>query len=290
MIEIKHRRASDNDMGYIVNNKVDDTLSLSINTDMVKDDIDRLKGEIGVAHNKIDDMNIKALITYLERIKRLADKKGSVIEIGWHNDNNELPSSYPVQFINDDLYKINANNYIELSGTQTYININLIDVANIIAYEFIYKDLGDDHDMIEDLLKDCFLISYEPAYKLTDKFKKDGDEMYKLSQHMLIGETQYMSSDTDKYIYDYFSTKKFKVGDKATYKEVVNYSCKYAMTIIANGIIKRGLTSGAKVKLVALNNTYIDILVDNKDKFQIDNIAVHAFGRKFIVDPIITEY
>ena len=206
-----------------------------------------------------------------------------------------LPKSYPIQFINEPLYKINIANYIELDSNKKYISMDMIDMADIIAYEFINRDLGEDHASIEKLLEQCGLIGYEDASLLINKFKADGDEMYKLSQQMFVGETTYLEADVDRNLIDYFYTKKFSMGDKTTYRDVVNYSCRYANNIVANSIVSNCGAIGINLRPISVAPTYIDFILTEKqgstvniDRDIMDKISIHAFGRKFIVTPKLT--
>ena len=298
MINIRHKEYGPNDISYIAN-KYDDTISIKLNTSMIEDDINRLKGEIGKAKNKIDDKNIKALIHYLDNIKKTADKNNGTIEICWHIKamDSRLPSSYPIQFISETLYKIQTSNYIELDNNQKYIHIDLISLANIMAYEFMFKDLGETHDSIEDMLKDCAMISYNDSSILENKFKSDGDNIYELSQTLCVGESSYLVSEVTRKLNDYFYTTSFSgSGKNLQYKDAINYSCRYASTIIMNTILHRGNFNNIEVKPLAISPTYIDLIVNVNDeddisdviKKLIDDIALQAFGREFIVHPTIT--
>lgn len=281
MIELIQHKVNYNDL---VNpfTKINET-SVSMNTEMIQKDIDRFKDELNKSCNKYDKANIEMIITYLKKLKKNINSE-SQFELCWSTSNtDEIPHTYPVQLVNEPVYKLNTCNYIEIGASEKLVEIDLTDLADIIAFEFMYKDLGETHESIEELLKDCGIIGFESSKLLTDYFKDNGDEIYKLSKIMRIGESPYASPDT-KTIKDYFSSKEFKIKD---YKDVVEYSCRYAATIIANTIIKNH-SHNDKFKLLMVNATTIVFITDVVDDVKIDEITIRVFGRRFIVEPRIS--
>lgn len=266
-----------------------DEVEIPINIELVHKDIDRLHVYSKDVKNKYDKANIKALISYLEKLLKFINEQ-SILEICW-NIKDDLPVSYPMSLINEKTYGINICNYIETNADNKVVEIDLTDLADIIAFEFIARDLGETHESIEELLKTCGILGFTDSSLLTDFFKENGDDMYNLSKTMKIDDTPYMSYETHK-IHDYFHSKEMKTTE---YKDIVDYSCRYANTIIANNIMKNCLHHGIGCKLVMLNATNITVIVDSNDEVNIkqdiiDDISIRVFGRRFRIEPIISVF
>lgn len=284
MIEIIQQRVPANTLSGTFTKM--DEVSVTVNSELIKKDIDRLKNMLEEPKNRYDAANIKGLISYLEKLlKNVLDD--STFELCWEVKDN-IPESYPLNIINEKIYGIDICNYIEVAENEKLVQMDMTDLADIIAFEIMARDLGETHASIEELLKDCGIIGFEPASLLTDFFKENGDKLYELSKSMKIGETPYYSYDTKK-VHDYFSSKEFKTKE---YRDVVEYSCKYANTIIANTIVKNSLHCNIDIKMIMLNATSITFIVNATDEVNIKNniieeISVRAFGRRFKIEPDI---
>lgn len=261
-------------------------ISLHVNKELIESDIERLKKELNETNNKFNILNIKALIKYLKKILKYTNED-SVFEIGWNIDKDNLPCTYPLKLFNEPLYKVDVCNYIELDDNEHIVEIDTTEVADIIAFEIMFKDLGETHDSIEHLLRYSSVVGLESSSTLTDFFNENGDKVYELSKSMKIGETPYYSPELNK-VHDYFHSKTFKTSE---YREVVKYSCTYASAIIANNIVKNATHNGLDIKMLMVNDTQISFIIntdiDNCNKL-LDEIYVRAFGRKFVVKPKIS--
>ena len=281
MIEIIQHKVTNNELISNIN-KLEE-IEVTINKSMVEHDINRLKAELENSINRYDKANIKALIKHLEKIVQQLNEE-SKLEICWNISKDNIPTTYPIKFINEELYKIDTSNYVEVSNEEKIVNIDIKELADIIAFEFIYKELGETHDTIEELLDKCGILGFEESKILTNKFKENNDNMFELSRSMKVSETPYLSSE-DHELQDYFNTRRFKADD---YKEVVEYSCMYASTLIANSILNNLNLNKIGYKLLAINPTNIVLIIDklaNNEDYHtlIDDISVRAFGRRFIV-------
>jgi hypothetical protein len=265
-----------------------DEFGVTLNKQLIESDIQRLKSELTNSINKYDKMNINALITYLKKLLKNINEN-SEFELCWDIDKEGLPYTYPLQLINEKEYKINLCNYIELSDDEKLIEMDITELADIIAFEIMFKDLGETHESIEEELRNCSIIGFEPSSYLTNIFKANNDNMYKLSKVMKIDDTPYMNFETKK-IHDYFNSKNFK---STSYKEVVDYSCKYAATIITDSILKRATNNGIDVKILMINATNIMLICKSGESNQtlkdilIDSISIRTFGRRFMIEPDI---
>ena len=263
-----------------------DEVSVNVNSELIKKDINRLKGMLEEPKNRYDAANLRGLVSYLEKLLKNV-LEDSTFELCWEIKDN-IPESYPLNIINEKIYGIDICNYIEVAENEKLVQMDMTDLADIIAFEIMARDLGETHESIEELLKDCGIIGFEPASLLTDFFKENDDKVYELSKSMKIEETPYYSYDTKK-VHDYFSSKEFKAKE---YRDVVEYSCKYANTIIANTIVKNSLHCNIDIKLIMLSATNITFIVNDTDEVNIKNniieeISVRAFGRRFKIEPDI---
>lgn len=262
-------------------NRIDD-ITLKMNKDIIIKDRNRLEEMSKKPKSKIDLTNIKALINYLNKLIKIIDKDEN-FELAW-GIKDGLPISYPLTLLTENVYGIYAANYVEADLNEHIVEVNLNNLADLIAYSFMSRDLGETHESIEELLKNCGIIGIEDSNIIIGHFNKNGDKPYEFSKSFMMGNTPYYSFDT-KEIYDYFHSKKFKT-DK--YREVVDYSCKYAATIIMNSIIENSTHLGINVKPIVINTTNLAFITNAKDEVNIknnliDEISIRVFGRKFKV-------
>lgn len=265
-------------------NKMDE-ITIHLNKGIIEKDLERLRTLAEKPTNKYDKANINYLIAYLQKLMKNINSE-SEFDMCWEIRDG-LPYTYPLNLINERAYGIDICNYVELSENEKLIHMNMKDLDDIIAFEFMARDLGETHESIEELLKNCGIIGFESASLLTDFFKKNGDNVYELSKSMKIEKTPYYSYENRK-VHDYFSSKEFKTKE---YREVVEYSCKYANTIIANTLIKNATHRG-ETKLIMLNATDIALIVsvDSDEEIKqkiLEEISIRSFGRRFKIEPCI---
>lgn len=284
MIEILQHKADESLMSSSFS-KIEE-VCININKELVIKDRERMKNMISTAVNSYDKKNIEAFIKYFDRILKF-EEADEDFEICWNIKDN-IPESYPVTFINEKAYNINTCNYIEVDSNERLVEVDLYDLADIIAFSYLSRDLGETHESIEKLLSNCGIIGYEDANLLLDYFRGNGDNPFELSKSFQIDETPYFSQETRKVV-DYFHTKEFKTKN---YREVVDYSCKYANSLIMSTIIKNSLHAGINIKPVMISATNITFIVCTTDEVNIKNeiledISVRAFGRRFRIEPRI---
>ena len=273
-----------------------DEIAVKFNKELIDKDIDRLSKLMTEATNKRNILNYKTLIAYLKKLSRKIGANGT-FDMCWNTSVKDgLPYTYPLKFINESLYAVDTCNYIELGTDEKLVEIINRDMADLIAFELMYQDVGETHDSIENILSSCGIIGVEDS-SILDKYK---DGMFELSKSLKIDESPYKYYETHK-ISDYFHTKEF---DCTRYKDVVSYSCKYANTIVGNNIIDNCEKNGLVCEMLTLSpttvafklhrqedkdgdtNGYIDNL-DIETKI-LDDIVVRAFGRRFKTRPQIT--
>ena len=285
MINIIQKAINRDVINKIYTNK--EPFNIKINSEIIDKDLDTIANIEPT--NKYDEKNIKAIIKYLIDIQNKLDDNKE-ITVSWTiNKKTNLPELTPVQLISEPLYGINACNYIETIEGQNIVEIDLKDMANIIAFEIMHRDFGEDHDSIEQLLDNTGIMNYNKPDILLSYFKDNNDEPYDLSRSFKIGKSPYI--DIEDNINDYFHTRKFKLS---TYRKVVSHSCKYAVTLVADNIIKNN-SHFKSLDIVMINDTGITVLVDNTNGVDIidnivDTVSIRVFGRKFKIIPRISIY
>lgn len=264
----------------IVNN---DEIKLNLNKDLIARDIQMLTSELKHPHTKCDKINLEKLKTYLNRLINKLDEDGSM-ETCWRVYKNHL-ETYPINLINQPLYKINCANYINVADNCKMVHIDTTDLADIISFEIMFREFGEDHNSIEELLKDCGIIGYEDSTILTDYFKENNDNIYYIGSGFRVSDTPYYSQDTKK-VKDYFGCTEFKSD---SYKPILDYSCLVANSIIMNTIVKNCINNKVAVKPLMVSTVSIDVLLENIDEQDIrdnilEDVSIRAFGRKFKID------
>ena len=284
MVELVQHKIQDNNL--ISSFTKLDEITLPLNRELIDKDIDKVKEMLKNPTNKYDKANLKAILSYLEKMKRFINEDG-LFDICWEIKEC-LPVTYPIPFFKEQAYGIATTNYIELCDNQKIMEIDLSELAELISFEFMYRDLGETHEKIEELLSNCGIIGYEDASLLLDFLKRKDIKAYELSKVFKVDETPYYSYD-DKAVIDYFHSNKFR---KDTYRNVIDYSCRYAATAIANSIMKNASKNSidAKALMVSANNITLLVSVDNdidiKDRL-LDEISIRTFGRNFLIKPSV---
>lgn len=257
---------------------------LSFNKQIIRDDIARLKKELATIDGTkklgaIRQAKINSAIAYLERI--LAKAENGVVKINWSINDNTL-KSYPVEMKSIPEYKIYSTDYINLCH-EKMVYLDYKELADIIAFEIMYRDLGETHQTMEDKLADIGIVSITDSSKLTEHFI---DSPYELSRIFKAEDSPYLVEGKGK-ILDYFGNKEF---DSNSYREVVSYSCMSAMAFITEALLHKCYTLGIRFKLCGVYDTGIYILIDNTDESDIQEklheaVYIRTFGRKFEVKP-----
>lgn len=261
------------------------------NTQVILDDIARIDREIEKLEQKMDGsnyrinigiQNYKNISNYLKRLYKKAEK-GS-IEVNWYLSNGIVKSS-PVELRNIDEYKVYVSDYI--TTTKTLIHVDFSEMANIIAFEIMHRDLDESKETIEEKLQDVGIIAVYDAGKLTKYF--DGSP-YAQSKILRVSDSPYRDYSGHT-ICDYFGISKFP--DK-TYMECVQYSCQYAMSLIVESIVTKLINRKSDSKIAFVSNTGLYVIINNSIEEMQETlgepIGIRAFGRKFEVKPALNIY
>lgn len=262
-----------------------DTVYVNINTDLIKKDIEKLESALKKSKS-YNRENIKALISYLKKILKHLNENME-LELAWNIDKDtDTIKSYPISLICEEAYGINTCNYIEVNPSVKIVDIDTTELANAIAFEFMFRDLGDSHNSIEKLLTECGVTGIEDSKILTDYLKTlhTNGAIFELSKTLKIEDSPYKIKE-DNNIQDYFNTTMFKAN---TYRDVVSYSCEYANSVILSNIFKETVKYKLDFKLLCLNSTRIQFEIKEfpdesiRDTIIGDTI-VRIFGRRFKV-------
>lgn len=259
--------------------------TIRFNEQAIQDDITRLKKDLkdiqekNLRNKAIHKKNINNIVDYLERIIKKSD--GKAIKINWSIHDNVV-KSYPIEMKSIPEYKIYSTDYINLeNGKMVYLDYK--ELADILAFEIMYRDLDETNESMEEKLSDVGIISISNSTVLTKYFK---ESPYELSKVLRISSSPYLVPGTNKVV-DYFGNKEF---DSASYRGVVGYSCRSAMSFVTEALMQKCATSGLKFKICGVFDTGIAVMVGNKDNLDIqkelaETIYIRTFGRKLEVKP-----
>lgn len=301
MIQLKQGKVATSDkvIQNVFNNKLVE-FEVGVDVEKVRADIEKLKKLKADTKNKINEKNIDICIKELERLEKLIDKETNKVEIGW-SAKDGLAYSYPFNMITDRGYGIDCEKYFKPGEKQKLLELDYSQLSQIIAFELISEELGESIESIDELTETAGIGSINEASILTDNFE---DDMLELSKVFKIGISPYITGDKE-YIEDYFNRKKFKLktyfkfkNDKEaieTYRDVVKYSCKYALSVIAATMIDKMISLGyTGIKLIGISDSKILFILEDKEdvgynlKDYIDNdIVVRSFGKLYRIDNLI---
>ena len=259
--------------------------NISLNSEIIKKDIDKIQEYKLKPYNKKDKTNLIRIEQYLTKLYDRVLKEPT-IEMCWKHKKelgySELPETYPIKLLTIKEYGINTSDYIETDNAKV-LTIDTSDLADVIAFELMHKDLGETHDTIEKLLDTVGIINYYPIETLTSYFKENNEKIFNLSHSLKIESTPYWNYDKNK-VSDYFHT--IEVNTKE-YSGIVDYSCTYANLLITYDILNKAAIKKIQCNAVAINPINITLLInsDNDDidlkNELVDDISIRSFGRKF---------
>lgn len=263
------------------------TFSFGLNTSEIQSDIDRMQKNLDSIPNKrncgFEYKNLHTIINYLTDLHKRS-LRGTITTNAILD--NGIIKFYPVEIMSYPEYDIYAADYIQLTN-EVMIHVEYKQLADIIAFELMCRDLGETSDSIEDKLKDIGIIKIHNCEELTKYFE---DSPYQLSKILRVGESPYLNSNK-KMIYDYFGNV-FKAD---RYYEVVRSSCRYAMSFVVESILSKIVPIGLKVHIASVDETGIYLVADKSVEQTItrivsESVNVRSLGRQFEVQPSITVF
>ncbi len=265
------------------------TTTVEIYIEQVQEDIERMNKELLNAKSKADKENIKNIIKWLERI--IAKTDNGELEYSWSYFENNGLKTYPIEVRNIEEYGIYFVDYLKAKENQKIVRLEYTDLANLIAFEMMHRDLGYSNYNMEERLKKIGIVGVYDIRDFLDNIEKDERDTYKLSKMLGIENSPYLRADRKK-ITDYFNIKEFNAK---LYREAVEYSCRHAMMLVLEKTMNNLYNSKLKFSLCAITNTEIDIIFEDVNSLNIDeklveSVIVRIFGRRFEVKPKIQVY
>lgn len=225
------------------------------------------------------------LKAYLKRL--IQSSKGGIATILWY-EQDEIAASYITEFRDFDKEGISSTDYIKVPSDSSLVSIDYSRLANILAYELMYREYGETNRSIEDKLKDVGVIVTYPDTLLLDVISDDTP--YFDSKIFKVSSSPYYSNE-DEEVYEYFQGKSFSTK---YYAEPVSYSCKHALSFILDELLTKWAGASLQVTLCSINDTSIKCLVKNEEKEEFTALSsgvttIRLFGRLFDTSPDIHE-
>lgn len=259
--------------------------NLSFNAQAITEDIRRLEKRLEeiqerkIPNKEVHKKNIGNIIAYLNRIIKKAGDKS--IKINWSLNDN-IVKSYPIEMKSIPEYGIYTTDYINLENNKM-VYLDYAELADIIAFEMMYRDLGETNDTIEDKLSGIGILSISESSELTKYFT---DSPYELSKLLRVASSPYLVPGENKMV-DYFGRKTI---DTDRYREIVSYSCRCAMAFIVEALMKKASSNGLKIRLCGVFDTGVCLIVPEKENVDIQKevaeaVYIRTFGRKLEVKP-----
>ena len=284
MIYITHNKSDNADIDQLLHKM--GVTKLFIDKSEIDQDIERLNSKRGNTAYRRHRKEIDKLVRYLEKAKERVGETGET-EFVWSIVNHGV-SSYPIKLLSIPELGINMADYVKPQENEKMCTISYREVLQIIAADMMYRDLGYSTEDMEERLLDVGITGVYPANRLLKIF--DEDDILALSNLLKIGDTQYKSLNANRYKC-YFNTDD-ELSDIKTsyYKDIVNPSCKIAMSLLSNSVFNILNKASIQFKLVSVTNSGICIIVSDKDVDRIpkEHAIVRAFGRLFEVIPNLT--
>lgn len=260
-------------------------IKLNIDTDLLDKDIIKIKDQLSKAKNKYNIANLKIILDYLNKVKR--NTRDNQLEIGWIQDRYTM-YSYPVNLKPIREYDVDPSDYIELHN-ETMIRLDFTDIIDIMAFDYIHRDFGYEHQDIEKLLEKCGISGSVNPKVFKTLFEEENLSPFELSKTAKMEDSPYIDS-VNKTIKNYFGTKEFLIKNiKDMYKPVIESSANTALNIIAYEIYNECIKDDMKIKLISCGETTITFMINDNSNFDIDKLFEHktlrAFGRNFEIKP-----
>lgn len=287
-------------------------IKIPISSNMINKDINCLQSEKADTNNKYNAKNIEALQNNLHRLLKKSNSENcsNLYEMSWDNKGIQVYNAdrkpgrkseiiaYPVNFIYEPLYKINMNHYIEVQKYQKLVTIDLSEIAQMVAFEYIYKEYDFSTKDIDNMLVDCSYTVPEDSSILLNAIKQalDGDDAYQLGRETKVSNSIHLDTKNNR-LYDYFGLSYIEFKPKKTgYKEIITYSCQQIALIIYNELLSSLQAIGGVAQCVMLSPRMLSLIVEkpsdireavNDDEIRtkvLDNICIRMFGRMFKIN------
>lgn len=258
-------------------------IDIKVDWDAIDSDVDKLKEKAKNPLSKFDKQNI---LVVKKRIEDLINKSNDDmhISLNWKLENFVLRSN-PIQLDSIPEYSIEMIDYVSISEGQL-VRVSYYEMLKAMAFDMMYRDInvGTTLKEIDTKLEE---VGITGVYPVAELLKHCQDDAFMLSKQLRVGSSPYKEQDTHKII-DYFSRQHF---DGKYYRQAVDYSARYAYTVISKGIMNKLGRSGEECRLISITDSGI-YFATNCDEDKLHNllgesVVVRAFGRRFEVKPKI---
>lgn len=257
-----------------------------VDMDYVDSMISNLTTMIEHEPNRVKANRLKA---YLKEVRPFKYAYDNFIRILWSIDPMTGAFSFPIKlkdYMDDPLIGVGPYECLNLGQNQSIANVRYKDLANIIAFEMMHRDLGESHKSIEAKLKDVGILSKFPCKIILDIIDKQ--EPYKDSKFMRIENSICYNKDTNE-MYDYFRTSSQNTD---LYQIPVGRSIQKALSIILATLMQNLDKTNIRYSLCLLDGYTLGFLIDKRDKKAFEEavseeVTVRVFGRLFDTYPTI---
>lgn len=266
--------------------------TVTIDTDLIEDDIKRLKNNIASTNNKSYKVGAKTIIEYLEKLKKYGSSEVRIKLANMKSGVMGMPT-HLYRFTN---YNIQSTDYISVQD-KTVVSVKYDNALDAMALAICREDLELSMEDIEARLKHLGMISTYSSNELKEVLKfvngkvaSDG-HLYNISLSMMIGRSDYINLGS-KLICSYFGDEVI-LRDKATYQEVLEKSAGKLMKLITLDILRQVDSYSFGYRLMSVNDGLLTFTIDKSvDINSINNIlnlgiVLKIFGRKFRFNPDI---
>lgn len=239
-----------------------------------KQRVERYKEE---AISKYAVKNASNIIKYLEKLRYETDDDGS-IEIEMIDDGHII-KEVPIGLKFDRLHKVDASDYIIMGEEDKYTQIDLKNIADIVAFDFVHRELEITDKDIDHVLCEDSLTVINNSEKLLSYIKEQEDNLYIIAKGFRVSDSPYYDIENKK-IKDYFYTDEFKAK---MYQDVLENS----MSKISRLIAKEIQRLNSKAQLVMCDTEMIGFT--SRETIEIPDIVLSVFGRRYSVPVDIEE-
>lgn len=230
-------------------------------------------------------------LEYMEEVREylewlISDEDNYVrITIKWGLDEDGIlkRSMVEAEYIKNGRDRVCEDSIIDLRKDRL-VFINYKEVADLIAFELMHRDMGETHTSIERKLGEVGLVTIRESNVITRHFK---ESPYELGRDLYILSSPYIEYNNNT-IESYFS-KQFEVEEIKKYRDVVEHSCTSALTLIVESILKNNTQEKEKIRLCGVSGTSISVATSESNVAKLNkSVNIRVFGRRFESYPIIT--
>jgi len=267
-------------------------VEIPVDLDLIKEDKKAYRDKYERSNkNKYDRENLLSIVNYLEKLTSIV--YNNKIELTWGISKKlNLPITKPVILYKEKTYSFDALAYYLIEPFISYVDVNLYGLAELIAFEIIFRDLGETNSSIEELLHNCGIIGVSDGDLLLKYFADKGYKPYEDSMVMKIEDSPYIIRDNGA-LKDYFGSRSIKTK---YYRDIVEYSCMLASTIVADNILKNAANKSINIQMLAILPTCVRFLVGESVSEEcilrdlIGKIDIRIFGRRFRLSNNVAVY